>query len=123
MAGAAASRWWGQATTLACTATPRPSSSSSTACTGTSCLLSQRLDSRLPYAAFSTSSERMQIDIEFETFAPMAEGGGDAHLEVGGRLIASPLPPFRSRRRETLKKGAGSHGSTATGVCGGDPSL
>ena len=88
-----------------------------------SCLLSQLLDSRLPYAAFSASSESLQLEIDFETFFSTAEGSGIVRLEVGGRLVAAPLPSFRSRRRRTLEKGAGSHVSTPNAVCQGDPAV
>ena len=62
-------------------------------------MLSQRLDSRLPYAAFSASSESLQLEIDFETFFSTVEGSGIVRLEVGGRLVAAPLPSFRSRGR------------------------
>ena len=53
------------------------------------------------------SSESLQLEMDFETFFPTAEGSGDIHLEVGGQLVATPLPSFRSRRRQTLKMSAG----------------
>ena len=72
-----------------------------------SCLLSQLLDSRLPYAAFSASSESLQLEIDFETFFSTAEGSGIVRLEVGGRLVAAPLPSFRSRGRRDAQIGVG----------------
>ena len=61
----------------------------------------------MPNASLLASSESLQLEMDFETFFPTAEGSGDIHLEVGGQLVAAPLPSFRSRRRQTLKMSAG----------------
>ena len=61
----------------------------------------------MPNASLLASSESLQLEMDFETFFPTAEGSGDIHLEVGGQLFATPLPSFRSRRRQTLKMSAG----------------
>ena len=59
----------------------------------------------VPNAAFSASSESLQLDIDFETFFLTAEGSGIIRLEVGGRLVAAPLPSFRSRGRRDAQIG------------------
>ena len=84
-----------------------------------SCLLSQLLDSRLPYAAFSASSESLQLEIDFETFFSTAEGSGIVRLEVGGRLVAAPLPSFRSRGRRDAQIGVGRPLAENRSVCQG----
>ena len=80
---------------------------STTACAGMSSLLKQHLTSRLTNVALLASLESLKLEIDFYTFFPTAEGNGGIHLEVGGQLVATPLPSFRSRRRRTLKMGAG----------------
>ena len=38
------------------------------------------------------SSEWMQLETDFETFFPTAEGSGGIHMEIRGQLVATSLP-------------------------------
>ena len=46
----------------------------------------------MPNAAFSASSESLQLEFDFDTFSSTAEGSGIIRLGVGGRLVSAPLP-------------------------------
>ena len=65
------------------------------------------------------TSESPQLEIDFETFFSTAEGSGIIRLEVGGRLVAAPLPSFRSRGRRDAQNCVGRPLAENRSVCQG----